>query len=151
MKIIDVHKEHYELKGVGIPEYYLGGNIEPMNEHWNKQGINMGFSSRTYVSNIIPKFEALFETDLKRIKTPMAEDYHPEVDESPELSPDEASKYRSIIGSLNWIITLGRFDVHYATSILSWFSMCPQEGHRKAALRILSYLNTFPNGRIIMI
>ena len=108
MKIIEALKNSYELKGVGVPEYYLGGNVEQLNEHWSKQGITMGFSSRTYVGNIIPKFEALFNQELKRIKTPMAEDYHPEIDESPELSPDEASKYRSVIGSLNWIITLGR-------------------------------------------
>ena len=76
IKIIDALKEHYELKGVGIPEYYLGGNVEAMDEHWNKHGINMGFSSRTYVSNIIPKFETLYDMELKKIKTPMAEDYH---------------------------------------------------------------------------
>ena len=149
MKIIDALNDHYELKGVGIPEYYLGGNVEAMDEHWNKHGINMGFSSRTYVSNIIPKFETLYDVELKKIKTPMAEDYHPEIDESPELTSDEASKYRSIIGSLNWIVTLGRFDVHYATSVLSRYGMCPREGHRKGALRVLSYLKTFPNGRII--
>ena len=118
-----------------------------MDEHWIKQGVTLGFSCRTYVTNIIPKFEDLFDQVLKKIKTPMAENYHPEIDESPELSDDEASKYRSLIGSLNWIVTLGRYDVHYATSVLSRFGMCPREGHRKAALRVLSYLKTFPNGK----
>ena len=149
MKVIEQLKEHYELKGVGVPEYYLGGNVEQLDEHWNKQGITLGFSCKTYVANIIPKFESLYNQELKKIKTPMCETYHPETDDSPELSPDEASKYRSIIGSLNWIITLGRFDVHYATSVLSRFGMCPREGHRKAALRVLSYLKTFPNGKIV--
>ena len=95
MQIIGALKEHYELKGVGVPEYYLGGNVEQLDEHWNKQGITLGFSSRTYVANVVPKFEALFGQEFKRIKTPMAEECHPEVDKSPELSPDEASKYRS--------------------------------------------------------
>ena len=149
MRVIELLKNHYELKGVGVPEYYLGGNVEQLDEHWNKQGITLGFSSRTYVSNIIPKFEALYNQELKRYKTPMSEEYHPETDETPELNPDEASKYRSVIGSLNWIITLGRFDVHYATSVLSRFGMNPREGHRKAALRVLSYLKTFPNGKIV--
>ena len=149
MKIIKALQASYELKGVGIPEYYLGGNVEFLDEHWNKKGINMGFSSKTYVSNIIPKFEALFEQNFKQIKTPMAEDYHPEIDETPDLSPDDGSKYRSVIGSLNWIVTLGRFDVHYATSVLSRFGMCPKQGHLKAAIRVLCYLKTFPKGRLL--
>ena len=86
---------------------------------------------------------------FKSIKTPMAENYHPEIDDSPILSDDDASKFRSIIGSLNWLITLGRFDVHYATNSLSRFSMAPREGHLKAAFRILSYIKTFPKGKIL--
>jgi hypothetical protein len=80
----------------------------------------------------------------------MSPDYHPEVDDISFLSDEDASKFRSIIGSLNWLITLGRFDVLYATNTLSRFSMAPREGHLKAALRILSYVKTFCKGRIIV-
>ena len=101
MDLIDQLKQHYELKGIGFPEYYLGGNVEYLDEHWTKESINLGFSAKTYISNVIPKFEALLETNFKSSKTPMAKDYHPEIDDSPELTDDDASKYRSIIGSLN--------------------------------------------------
>ena len=79
----------------------------------------------------------------------MPQDYHPETDDSPLLNDDDAAKFRSIIGSLNWLITLGRFDVHYATNALSRFGMAPREGHMKAAIKVLSYLKTFPKGRIL--
>ena len=75
---------------------------------------------------------------------------HPEIDESPLLEDDMASKYHSVIGSLNWIITLGRFDVHYATNTLSRFSMAPRQGHLDAALRVLAYLKQCPQGRILI-
>ena len=65
MQIIDTLKCVYILKGVGIPEYYFGGNVEVLDEHWTKQGINMAFSSTTYVKNIIPKFETLFGQQIK--------------------------------------------------------------------------------------
>ena len=32
--IIDAFKKDYVLKGVGAPEYYLGGNIDALDETW---------------------------------------------------------------------------------------------------------------------
>ncbi len=64
----------------------------------------------------------------------MVADYCPELENSPLLDVSEVAKYQMLIGCLNWIITLGRFDVQYATSTLSRYSTCPKEGHLKAAL-----------------
>jgi hypothetical protein len=80
----------------------------------------------------------------------MSEGYHPEVDGSPLCTEDDSAKYRLIVGCWIWIIVLGRFDTAYATSAMSRFSMLPREGHLKAAKRILSYLKTFPKGRVII-
>jgi hypothetical protein len=48
------------------------------------------------------------------------------------------------------MIVLGRFDIAYCTSAMSRFNMLPREGHLKAVERILSYLKTFPKGRVII-
>ena len=101
MQLLNIFKKDFKLKGVGIPEYYLGRDVEFLDEHWTKENIGIGFSSKTYIKNLIPKFEALFNMNFKSIKTPMASDYHPELDDTPFLSDDDASKYRSAIGSLN--------------------------------------------------
>jgi hypothetical protein len=71
----------------------------------------------------------------------MSEGYHPEID---------AAKYRPIIGCFIRIIVLGRFDIAYANCSMCWFNMLPREGHLKAIKRILSYLKTFPKGRVII-
>jgi len=60
------------------------------------------------------------------------------------------SKYRSVIGSLNWILTLGRFDIAYALSTLSRYNMAPRQGHMDALKRVLGYLNVKRNGQIII-
>ena len=149
MTVMNELKKVYTLKGLGIPEYYLGGDIQFLDEHWEKENINMAFSAQTYIKNVIPKYELLFEEVFKPVKTPMAEDYHPEMDESDFLDAEGHARYRSIIGSLNWIVTLGRFDIHYATSTLARFSMQPREGHLKAAKKVLGYLKKLDKGRII--
>jgi hypothetical protein len=47
------------LKCVGIPEYYLGGNVEFLGEAWKNQGLGLTLSAKTYIQNVIPKFERL--------------------------------------------------------------------------------------------
>ena len=43
------------MKGVGKPQYYLGGDIVNLGEEWEKEGISMAFSAQTYIENILPK------------------------------------------------------------------------------------------------
>jgi hypothetical protein len=115
------------LKSVGIPENYLGGNIEFLGEAWKNQGLGLAISAQTYIQNVFPKFDCLFGKEFKPIKIPMSEGYHPEVDDSPLCTEDDSAKYRSIIDCFIciWIIVLGRFDIAYATSAMSRFNMSP--------------------------
>jgi hypothetical protein len=150
MAVIKSLEKTYMLKTVGIPEYYLSGNVEFLGEAWKNQGLGLALSAKIYIENVIPKFENLFGKEFKPIKTPMSKGYHPEVDDSPLCTEDDYAKYRSIIGCCIWIIVLGRFDIAYATSAMSRFNMLPREGHLKAVKKILSYLKTFPKGRVII-
>jgi hypothetical protein len=66
-------KKIYMLKSVGIPEYYLGENVEFLGEAWNNQGLGLTLSAKTYIQNVIPEFKGLFGKEFKPIKTPMSE------------------------------------------------------------------------------
>ena len=101
MTVMDALKEVYTMKGVGVLEYYLGGDVEQHDEHWSAEQINLGFSGQTYIKNIILLFEAMFHETFKGVNTPMAEDYHPEVDTTPLCNEIDAARFRSIIGSAN--------------------------------------------------
>ena len=84
------------------------------------------------------------------MKTPFSEEYHPELDTSELLSPPEISKYKSLIGSGNWLITLGRFDVQYAISSLSQYSMVSRHGHIVALHHVFGYLAKYPSAMILI-
>jgi hypothetical protein len=60
MAVIKSLEKIYMLKSVGIPEYYLGGNVELLGEAWMNQGLGLALSAKTYIQKIIPKFEGLF-------------------------------------------------------------------------------------------
>ena len=57
-------KKNYVLKGVGIPECYLGGNVDFLDEHWNRENVGLALSARTYIENVIPKFESLLDVEI---------------------------------------------------------------------------------------
>src|SRR5210317_349360 len=141
MGVMNQLNETYILKSVGIPEYYLGADFMVLGDEWTHEGVGLAMSAQTYLSMVIPKLESMFDKDFKfkSDKMPMEEDYHPEVDDSPILGQYGAAKFRSIIGSAQWIITLGCFDIQFAVSALSRFNMAPHEGHLKAAQRLFGY------------
>jgi hypothetical protein len=126
MAVIKSLEKIYLLKNVGIPEYYLGGNLEFLGETWKNQGLGLAISAKPYIQNVIPKFESLLRKEMKPIKTPMSKGYHPEVDDSYPCTDEDSVKYRSVIGCCVWIILLGRFDIAYATSAMSRFNMAPR-------------------------
>jgi Reverse transcriptase (RNA-dependent DNA polymerase) len=157
MKIIEELQRDYVLKGIGVPRYYLGGDILELEEAWQKQDnpICTALSAETYIGNAVDKYEQLFSTPdkpftFRMYRSPMEQSYHPEEDQSALLNPRQSSVYRSLIGSANWIVTLGRFDIAYTVNTMSRFSMAPREGHFEALLRMFGYLKQYPKGRILV-
>ena len=151
MKVMKELERTYTMKGVGEPEYYLGGDIVTLTEEWNKEGITQGLSASTYIKNVLPRLSKMCDkTELPKAKTPFVDTYHAELDATRFCTPEETSKYQSLIGSANWIVTLGRFDIQWATTTLARYAAAPRIGHFEAALRIFGYLRKFQDGTIII-
>jgi hypothetical protein len=53
------------------------------------------------------------------------------------------------LGSGNWLITLGRFDIQYAVSTLSQYSP-PRLSSFEELQRVFGYLQSTPNGKIVI-
>jgi len=74
--------------------------------------------------------------------------YHPELDTSDLVSDEGISKYRMLIGSLNWAVTLGRFDAMFAAVTMARYSIAPREGHVRTMLRVFGYLKGHQKGTL---
>jgi hypothetical protein len=83
MAVLKSLEKIYLLKNVGFTKYHLGGNIGFLGDSWKIQGIGLDMSERIHIQIVIPKFESLYGKELKPIKTPMSEGYHPEIDDTP--------------------------------------------------------------------
>ena len=119
------------------PSYYLGNDLKRLpNGRYH-------ISSTTYTKEMIRKYQADYQP-VRKETSPMEAKYHPEFDESPLLLDDGTREYQRIIGTCQWLIVAGRFDLCYAVSSLSRFSSAPRQGHLQHARRIMGYLRKFP-------
>ena len=78
----------------------------------------------------------------------MITNYHPEIDESDLLNPQNIKIYQMLIGCAQWAVTLGRFDIQYATNTMARYSSCPRAGHLSCVIKIFGYLKHHPKHKI---
>ena len=50
-----------------------------------------------------------------------------------------AANYLTMVGQLQWLVTLGRFDIHAQVATMSRFRAAPRQGHMDRLKRIYSY------------
>jgi hypothetical protein len=83
----------------------------------------------------------MFGEDPKPYKTPLEKNDHPELDTSDLVGPDLIDKYMSMIGQLQWSVSLGRFDILSHVMSMSRFRLAPRLGHVERVKRIYGYLS----------
>ena len=66
------------------------------------------------------------------------------------LDDDGHLYYQMLVGMLNWIVGIGKFDIAHATSSLAQFASCPRKGHLERALKVFGYLKKYPNKRVVV-
>ena len=89
MTIIRELEKFYTMKGVGKPQYYLGGDVHKLRKEWEPERINSAFSAETYIRQNLPKLAKICgKEQFAYQKTPFRDKYHPELDEWPLCPPD---------------------------------------------------------------
>ena len=143
----DTLKTHgFNLKGVEEPKYHLGGNFARV-DHPEKM---LTWGSATYVKRMMANYHQMFGEPVPKRKTysPLEPGDHPELDTSPALDHVNKKHYWSMIGELQWAVSLGRMDIACATQTMSRFRPEPREGHLLRLKRIYQYLRTYQNTAI---
>jgi hypothetical protein len=49
LSTINEVKRDYVLKGIGKPEYYLGGDVLELDPTWHERNVHTGLSAQTYI------------------------------------------------------------------------------------------------------
>ena len=78
---------------------------------------------------------------LPQVKSPLVKNDHPELDKSELANEDLITKFRCMIGQLQWAVTLGRYDILAQVISMSCFRLAPKVGHIERMKRIYGYLS----------
>ena len=131
-----------KLKGVGPLEYHLGCTYKK-----DPDG-TLAADPRRYVNKILESYERMFKEKPRKSRPPLEGGDHPELD-TPELCDEHQTKqFQPLIGQLQWLISLGHFDIDAHVMSLSGFRAQPRKGHLDRAKRIVGYLLLLPDGAI---
>ena len=76
----------------------------------------------------------------KNMRTPLDKNVHPELDDCELLTGESTQHCLTMIGQLQWLVTLGRFDIHAQVTTMSRFRSTPRKGHLKRLQRAYGYV-----------
>jgi hypothetical protein len=134
---------NYKLKGTGPVTYHLGCDF------FRDEDGTLCVGPKAYIERMCLQFESMFGVKPRASYTsPLLPNDHPELDDSELLEDEGTQHYQSLIGALQWIITLGRFDVGTSVMSMSSFRVAPKEGHLERLKRICGYLSKMKHGYI---
>jgi hypothetical protein len=133
---------NYKLKNVEEPKYHLGGDF-----FRDKDG-NLCYGAQTYVKRMIDNYKLMFGGPPREYHAPMDKDDKPELDDTAILGPDGVQKFQSLIGAVQWTISLCRMDVVHTVMSLGRFRAAPREGHLERLKKLVGYMKKRSGGAI---
>ena len=129
---MDEIKSVYTVTAEVTPDYYLGNDYKR-----DKKG-RLCVSRKKYIKEVLTRIENIFGT-LRKYDNPSETSDNPKLDDSWALGNEEHQQYQMLMGTLIWVVRLGRSDTAHATSSLSRFSACPLEGHLARSLCVFIF------------
>ena len=132
----------YKLKADGPLSFHLGCDYAR-----DKDG-TLIYQPKKYITKMMEYYERTFNQKPKFATSPLEPGDHPELDDSPLLDGPQTTVYMSLIGQLQWLITLGRLDVMQATVSLSSFRSMPRQGHLNRAKRVFGFVAKYPDAAV---
>jgi hypothetical protein len=136
-------KYKFKLKGTGPITFHLGCDFAR-----DKDDV-MTMAPKKYIQKMIDGYIRMFGEKPRSVyHSPLEEGDHPELDTSEILDIEGVTKYQSLIGSMQWAISLGRIDIATAVMSLSSFRSAPRKGHLDRAKRVVGYLSRMKDSAI---
>jgi Reverse transcriptase (RNA-dependent DNA polymerase) len=132
----------FKLKGTGPLKYHLGC------DYFKDDTGTLCFGPRKYIEKMMDQYKQMFGMKPKEYTSPLEKSDHPEIDATDELDQAGIKTYQSMIGSLQWAISLGRFDIQTTIMTMSRFRTAPRKGHLERLKRIYGYLRRFKSAAI---
>jgi hypothetical protein len=132
---------NFKLKGARPLEFHLGC------DYFCEEDGTLCHRPKKCISRMVDTHVWMFgfKPSMKHT-SPLMKNDHPKFHMSNLLDDDGIAQCQSLIGILQWMITLGRFDTETAVMTMSGFRIAPREGHLAHLRRICSCLVQHSDG-----
>ena len=84
---------------------------------------------KKYIDRLLESYQSMFKQDPpKNMRTPLDKNDHPELDDTELLTGESIQYYLTMIGQLQWLVTLRRVVIHAQVITMSRFRSAPRKG-----------------------
>ena len=133
----------FDLKGSGALNFHLGCGFD------RDEDGTLCMDPSKYIDKMEESYERLFgEQPNDKVVSPLVKGDHPELDTSIFLEENDIEIYQSLIESMQWAVSIGRWDIQIAVMTLSSFRAQPRQGHLDRAKRVYCYLKNLKHFKI---
>ena len=109
------NKYNFKIKEAGPLAFHLGADF------FRDSECTLCMAPQKYIEILTASYEKMSgEKPSAKMYSPLGRGDHPELDDSELLDANGIQQYQSLIGSMQWAISLGRFDI--ATAVMSMSS-----------------------------
>ena len=133
-QIIQILKEDYKLKVKrdGSLNHHFGADYS------RDKDKTLVCQPKMYIDRLLESYQSMFKQDPpQNMRTLMDKNDRPELDDTELLT---GKSIQHLIGQLQWLVTLGRFDIHTQVTTLSRLRSAPRKGHLERLQRICGYV-----------
>lgn len=123
------------LKGGDEPTCHLGGSFSKDRDNtllWNckKCVTRLAETCRQVTGGDLPK---------RAPSQPMDPDLDTELDDSPLCASADVTRFQRLLGALQWMTSLCRFDIAGSVLCSNLYNLCPRKNHLKWIKQIAAY------------
>ena len=136
-QIIQILKEDYKpkVKRDGPLNHHFGA------DYTRNKDKTLVCQPKKYIDRLFESYQSMVKQDPpKNMRILMDKNDHPELDDTELLTGESIQYYLTMIGQLQWLVTLGRVDIHTRVTTLSRFKSAPRKGHLERLQRICGYV-----------
>ena len=136
-QIIQSLKEDFKLKvkGDGPLSHHIGADYT-----WDKDN-TLVCQPKNYIERLAESYHSIIKQNPpKNMRTPLDKNDHPELDDSELLEGNSIQHYLTMIGQLQWIVNLGRFDIHAQVTTMSRVRSAKRKEHLVRLRRVYGYV-----------
>ena len=139
MRLVTEIERKFQIKKIGVPKKMLGISIK-----YKKDEGLLAISTKDKIIELTKEYQI-----NEKLAVPLPAGTKFKKEEKSDMTEEDKTKYRSLLGKLMFIMVATRPDIAFAVSLLARYMNNPMNIHYQSAINILKYLYGTVNWTVV--